>query len=419
MTAAVLAMGLSHHSAPLAVREQLALSQRELPGALRSLRSYCNEGVILSTCNRTEIYAVAPSHKEGRAGVADFIARYFQVAPGEVDPYVYTHTQGDAARHLFRVAAGLDSMVLGEAEILGQVKDALHCAQTAQATGKVTHRLFTQAVHAGKRARAETGIGAHALSVSHVAVAQAQRLFGDLSPCVILVISAGEMGRLAARILAECGCTHLVVANRTYERAAQLAQRLNGRAVALPDLPQALAQADIVLTATDSHDYILTFEAVQSALSARGGRPLFLIDIAVPRDVDPRAAALPGVHLFNIDNLGAVDAANLHARQREVARVEAIVDAEVERFLGWYRALDVEPIIAALRAKVEEVRQEELARALRRLAHLAPQDQAQIDALTMSIINKILHQHFEYLKSEGDVELVRNLFHLEDEAYKA
>ena len=358
---------------------------------------------------------MAPTHQDGRAQVGDFIAQYFQVRAGEVDPYLYTHAQGDAARHLFRVAAGLDSMVLGEAEILGQVRDALRQAQDAQTAGKVTQRLFARAVHAGKRARTETAIGAHAISVSHVAVAQAQQLFGDLAQRSILVISAGEMGRLAARILAECGCTHLMVANRTHERAVQLAQRLNGHAVPFRDLPEALAQADIVLTATDAHDYIVTFEMAQAAIAQRAGRPLFFIDIAVPRDVEPRVAGLPGIHVFNIDDLEKVTAANLQARQREVARVEAIVDAEVEQFLGWYRVLEVDPIIVALRGKVEDLRQAELAKTMQRLGHLSLQDQAQIDALTTNIINKILHNHFEYLKGEGDVELVRNLFSLYDE----
>ena len=396
----VIVVGMNHRTAPVAVRERLAVADEGLGPALAELAACpaVDEVVLVSTCNRVEVYAATDRPGQGRRQVGEVLARWAGMPPEELEAYLYTRDDAAAARHLFRVAAGLDSMVLGESQILGQVREAYHGAATAGTCGKVLHGLFQQALAVGKRARAETGISQHAVSVSYVAVELARKVFGHLDGRPVLLVGAGETAELAARSLAEEGGCRLVVANRTLERGRQLAARFGGEAIPLAELPEALARCDVVIASTGAGRPLITAAMVRAAMRRRRGRPLLLVDIAVPRDVEPGAGRLDGVFLYDIDDLQSVVEANLRLRREEAARVEAMVDDEVRQFEGWLHSLDVVPLIRSLRAKAEAMRQEELARALRKLPHLSERDRQVIDGLTRLIVNKLLNDPMVRLK---------------------
>ncbi|EKP95853.1 glutamyl-tRNA reductase [Thermaerobacter subterraneus] len=396
----VMVLGMNHRTAPVAVRERLAVAGEDLPAALAELAACpaVDEVVLLSTCNRVEVYAAASHHGQGRRQVRDVLARWAGMDPDRLETYLYAREDAAAARHLFRVAAGLDSMVLGESQILGQVREAYHGAAAAGTCGKVLHGLFQQALAVGKRARTETAISQHAVSVSYVAVELARKVFGQLDGRRVLLVGAGETAELAARSLAEEGGCRLVVANRTLERGRQLAAAYGGEAVSLGDLPAALDRCDVVISSTGAGRPLITAAMVREAMRRRRGRPLLLVDIAVPRDIEPAAGRLDGVFLYDIDDLQAVVEANLRLRREEAARVEAMIDEEVRGFEGWLHSLDVVPLIRSLRAKAEAMRQEELARALRKLPHLSERDRQVIDGLTRLIVNKLLNDPMVRLK---------------------
>jgi len=425
----IIVIGMNHTTASVEVRECLAFNSDALKWALNRLKpadrsvGYCAEGVILSTCNRLEIYALVDSPESGRQRLCDFLASLHQVSYAEFEPYLYTYVDAQAVSHLCSVAAGLDSMVLGEAQVLGQVTLAYQSALAEGTVGPVLSHLFRRAIRAGKRARTETAIGQNAASVSFAAVQMAKKIYGDLSSRVVLVVGAGATGELVAKTLMNNGAQGIIVANRTYDRALQLAQQWQGKAFKFDQLFEALLEADIVITATDAPHPIIRAEMVYQALCARDDRPLFFIDIAVPRDVEAAVKHLPNVHYYDIDDLDAVIAANIEERRREIPKVEAIIREETALFNEWFRSLNVVPMIAGLREFAESVRQAELQKALRRMNGISERERNIISALSVGIVNKLLHEPTVRLRRNANghdgfyySEAIRELFGLEIES---
>ncbi|MBI3744317.1 MAG: glutamyl-tRNA reductase [Chloroflexi bacterium] len=412
----IAAIGVNHRTAPVEVRERLALVPEDLPDALRALARVSPESAILSTCNRTEVYAIFERLPSGDP-LSHYLSEHHRLASEELEPYLFRYNQDEAVQHLFAVASGIDSMILGETEILGQVRGALVQASEAGQVGKALSRLFHDALRTGRRARVETGISRHAISVSAAAVQLARQVFGGLERCKVLVISAGEAGKLTAKSLRDSGAGELGVANRTRERATALAEELGGRVVDYDSVPLALADFDIVISATASTRHVIEAGMVARAMERRSGRALCLIDIAVPRDVDPESKRIPNVYLYDIDDLEAVTLANRDQRLREVSKVESIIDNEAARFMEWFGSLEAVPVIKALRGKAEALRVQEMEKTMRRLQHLSPEDKERIDLLTASITQKLLHDPMLALKkrgkSKGAIDAARELFNLE------
>lgn len=405
-------VGISHKTAPVAVRERFALSGDEVSRALKLLGASHEGAAVLSTCNRTEVYVTGPAPVRDPEPIVGALARARGVAPPEAGAPFSVRTGRDAVRHLFRVAAGVESMVVGEAEILGQVRSAFAAATAARTHNAVLSRLFHSAIRVGRRARNETHIGRHAVSVSSTAVTLARRTVADLSSSTVLVVSAGGAGKLTARSLSEAGVQRMLVTSRTFERARELATDLGAAPVPFNRLDWALAEADIVITSTGAPEFLIGPELVRTSRDG-DDRPLLLIDIAVPRDVDPAVRTLPGVHLFDIDDLRSVARENLNARRAEVQRVEVIVEEEVARFSDWLRSLQVAPTIAALRQRAEEIQRLELERTLPRL-NLDPEARRRVEAMSEAIVKRLLHDPIARLKHEADgeryVPSVRELF---------
>jgi glutamyl-tRNA reductase len=409
----IVCVGMNHATAHVSVRERLAFPRTSLKQALARFagedsppwlpdgQGYAVEGVILSTCNRLEVYAVAPDLASGRDTIARFLADSHAIDPAEFVRFLYAYADADAVSHLFAVSAGLDSLVLGEAEVLGQVAEALEAALSQATAGPVLSALFRAAVRAGKRARTETAIGRGAVSVGSVAVELARTVLSGLEGKSVLVLGAGEMGELAVRHLMSSGVDRLVVASRTYDRALALADTWGGQALTFDRISEALAGADILLVATGAPHALVSVERVTQALAARPDRPLLVIDIAVPRNVDPAVARLPGVRLFDIDDLQATVEEHLAERRREVPRVEAILAKEVQSFMTWYRSLDVVPTLAELRERLDHIRQAELDRALRRLGPVGERERHVIELLSERIVNQILHAPTVRLKQNA------------------
>ena len=385
-------IGLNHKTAPIELREKLSISEGQLPDAGKDLasREGISECVILSTCNRTEVYACTATKADDMV-IAEWMGEFFAVPVIEFESYLYSQSGHKAVEHVFRVAAGIDSMVLGEAQILGQVKTAYAAARAAGTTGSLLSSLLEQAISVGKRARTQTEIGRGAFSVGSVAVQLAKSIFGELTARVVLIIGAGEMGELTATHLTASGASTVLVANRTYERAVGLAERFGGRAVSFEDLGTAMQSADIVITSTGANEPIISRKIASAVMHARRGRPLFFIDIAVPRDVEPGVGALDGVFVYDIDDLQAAVEAHAAQRRGEVMKVEEIIGAEVADFVVRFRALDAVPVITALRDKFEGIRLQELAKLKERLSRLTPEELNLIDITTRSIVNRICH----------------------------
>lgn len=416
-------VGLSHKTAPIAIREKLTFPATRQAEALSLLtcRECITEAVILSTCNRTEIYAVASDPEVGVDAVIDFVAGYHDLDPHELTRYLYI-IKGDAVvRHLFRVVASLDSMVIGEAQILGQVKEAYEHAFEAGATSRAFNRLFRQSFEVGKRVRTETSIGENAVSISYAAVELAKKVFDSLEGRTILVIGAGKMSELTSKHLVCNGVESVLVANRTYERAVELAERFSGEAIPYEKLFDHMRRADIVISSTSATGYVVSKPEVADVMRGRGGRPLFLIDIAVPRDIDPAVNDLTDVFVYDIDDLNGVVEANLEERMREARRAESIIDEEIAQFMRWRESLEVVPTVAAIRAKAEVIRQAEMEKALKRLGGLSEKELQTIDALTCAIVNKMLHGPTARLKQASEapdgytyVEIARSLYGLDE-----
>ena len=397
------AVGISHRTAPVELRECVDFARSGLEAALAALaaRQVTREAVVLSTCNRAEIYACAESDAAAES-CGRFISEYHGVSWDALAPHVVIYRGPEAADHLFRVAAGLDSLVVGEPQILGQVKDAFAAASGAHSTGALTHRLFTSAFSVGKRVRSETGLGRGGVSVSYAAIALAKKIFGDLSGLNVLVLGAGDMAKLTATHLQAQGVKQLTIASRTFESAEALASRLNGRAAPWTSIGRALAGADIVVTATGSREPVLTRAGVEEAMRPRRGRPLFVIDIAVPRDVEAEVGSLDQVFLYNIDDLQAIVKENLARRTSEVDRADVIVRAEVDRFKAWMQSREVVPTVVALRQRFEAIRQAELQRLEPKMAALPPEARARVDEITHLVVEKLLLSPTEQLKAADD-----------------
>ena len=414
----VVLVGLSHHRAPLALRELVALPSDDAKAVSAELAAG-GEAVCLSTCNRTELYLAHDDEAGAQARAVAALTKLAGLAESELASFLYRLHGEDAALHLFRVAAGLDSMVPGEAEILGQVRAAYRIGSA----GPVLARLFGQALRSGKRVRSQTAIGENPASVSSVAAALAEQVFDDLAGCRVLLIGAGKAGQLTAQSLASRGAAIALVASRRLDRARDLADRFGGRAVAVDALEDALPAVDVVVSATAASGLVLTKGQLERAMRVRRGRPLFLIDIAVPRDLDPAIHELDGCYLYNIDDLENVVAASLASRRREAVKAEAVVAEEAERFRAWHASLDVVPAIASLRAWAEEVRTAELAKAQARLGDLSDSERRAVDSVTAQIVNKLLHLPTVRMKqaaaaADGPlyVDTVRDLFGLGDDA---
>jgi glutamyl-tRNA reductase len=397
------AVGVSHRTAPVELRETVDFARHGLHAALEAVRqrTLAREAVVLSTCNRAEIYAGAETDAAAEA-CGRFISEFNGVPWDALAPHLVVYRGPEAADHLFRVAAGLDSLVVGEPQILGQVKEAFSTASELKATGALTHRLFTTAFSVGKRVRSETGLGEGAVSVSYAAIALARKIFGRLKGLNVLVLGAGEMATLTATHLRAQEVGGLTIASRTLASAQSLARDLAGDAVPWTAMPQALAAADIVVTATGSPDPVLTRAMVEDAMRPRRGRPIFLIDIALPRDVEPEAGGLDQVFLYNIDDLQTIVKENMARRGSEVQRAESIVREEVERFRAWMQSRDVVPTVVALRQQFEAIRQSELQRLEPKLAALPPEARARVDEITHLIVEKLLLSPTEQLKGADD-----------------
>ncbi|MRR54519.1 MAG: glutamyl-tRNA reductase [Deltaproteobacteria bacterium] len=420
----IIVVGLSHHSAPLDLREKLAFAANSIEGPLRELVSLPDvaEGLIVSTCNRVEVYAVTRDIAAGIAQIKRFLADFHALSFDAVEPHLYGYHGEHAIRHVFRVAASLDSLVVGEAQILGQIKAAYGYAAEYKSSGVILNRFLHKAFSVAKRVRTETGIASSAVSVAFAAVELAKKIFGSLSDKTVLLIGAGEMGELAAKHFVSGGVRDVLVANRTYERGERLAEEFGGRAVRFDDLFDHLHKADIVLSSTGAAHFILEPQRVSEVLRRRKLRPMFFIDIAVPRDIDPEVNNLENVYLYNTDDLQGVVENNLEQRRREAEKAEEIVAGEIGQFQAWLASLEVVPTIVALRNHFEGIRRAELAKTLSLWKDLSPEEERRLELLTSAIINKLLHVPTNILKQTGQgnrtdlyLDAVRNLFALSTE----
>jgi glutamyl-tRNA reductase len=424
----LLALGISYKTAPVELRERFALPEGRAAGVLRELVStdHVHEAVALSTCNRTELYLVVSDDVEAETTALGILARESDIRPTELVSHLYALRNMEAARHLFRVTAGLDAMIVGEAEIQGQVKRAYELALVENTTSAFMNRLFRDALASGKRVRTETNVGSGSFSLPSIAVQLAQETLGDLSGRRVVVIGAGETGELTARALTERGVRSVFVANRHYDRAIGLAQRFGGQAIRFDLLPSELEKADIVLSSTASPHQIVGRDELAAVMESRGGRPLLLIDIAVPRDIDPAVADIEGVFLKDIDDLQSLVERRLSGRQAEARRAEALLDHDLDRFRRWLGTLDVVPTIAALHEQGEAIVKQVLAENDQRWKSLGEADRERLELVAATIVKRLLHEPTLRLKARGDdrrtyayVQALRELFGLEAESRSA
>ena len=399
-------VGMSHRTAPVELRESVDFSRGGAAEALAAIadRGISREMVVLSTCNRAEIYAIVGA--DGPDAIGRFFADYHQLPLGRISEHLYVRQGADVARHLFRVAAGLDSLVVGEPQILGQVKAAYATASDHGYTSAVTNRLFHSAFAVGKRVRSETGLSEGAVSVSYAAIALARKIFGDLTGLNVVILGAGGMAKLTGIHLKGQHVREITIASRTLRTAEVLARQLEGRAVHWTELGDALATADIVITATGATEPVLTRSGVQDVMRPRRQRPLFIIDIAVPRDVDPEVGNLDQVFLYNIDDLQSIVKDTLARRSSELERAEVIVEEEAARFTAWLHSREVIPTVVALRERFEAIRQSELTRLEPKLSGLPPEARARLDEITQLLVQKLLLTPTEQLKALRDESVV-------------
>ena len=400
-------IGVNHKTAPIALRERIAIGRDDLPETLQALAAEPGvaECMILSTCNRVEILAAVEGPQIDLAG---FLHRRFGLAPDALAPHIYQHHDQEAVRHLFRVASSLDSMVVGEPQILGQVKDAFAAARTAGTISGQLDHLLQSTFAAAKRIRTETQIGSHSVSVASVAVDLARKIFGSLEGRTVFLVGAGKMSEIAARHLVQQGAGTILVTNRTAERARQLAEPFEGHVIPFDQLYEVASEADILISSTGAPHPIFRTEHAQTFLHKRRNRPMFFIDIAVPRDVDPAINKLDGIFVYDIDDLQQVAAAHMEERGRHAGDAESLVEAEVERFHLRRRTVNVAPVITALQQHVEEIRQGELRRLQTRMGTLTAEQAAVVEAVTRGLVNKFLHPHMQALKQAArDNDLAR------------
>ncbi len=416
----ILLVGLNHTTAPVEVREKVSFTREQLAEAIPKLRAEAGEGVILSTCNRTEVYTIPDDPEEGSVRVAKFLAGSLNGTGGGVvheavlAPYLYNEHGLDAARHLFRVSSGLDSMILGESQILGQVRTAMTTAAAIEPLSADVSRLFHSAIRSGRRARDETDIGKNALTVSYTGVKLVQRTLGDLSGLSVLLVGAGEAGRLVADALVSSGVGRITVANRTAARANEMAVDLDAEAVSFKDIAGAIETSDVVITAVDHDEHVLSVQDVTAAMKSRE-RSLFILDLGVPRNIDPLAASLDGVILHNIDDLALVAQENLNGRQAAVVNAEQVVEDELGRFANWWDSREAASVIKDVREMAETTRMRELDKALKLMPGLTDEQQANIEAMSRSLVAKLLHQPTVRLKDPAGrpyLQAIKDLFGL-------
>jgi glutamyl-tRNA reductase len=417
----LVAIGLNHRTAPLDLLERMTIVDADLPKALHALQSrpHITEAVVLSTCNRTEVYAYVERFHGAYQDIRDTLSELCHLMPEAFSDHLYAHYDTDAVRHLFSVVSGLDSAVLGESEVLGQVRRAWEGAQNERVAGSAIGPLFRHALEVGKRVRTDTSIGRHTTSVSYAAVAMASARLGGLDGRNVLVLGAGEMGEGMITALADAGVAGISIANRTWEHAVDLAARVGGSAVRMAELPSALERADLLLTSTGATSMIVESSDVAAIMQSRAGRPLLIVDIALPRDVDPTAAQLDGVTLLDMDDLKAFADAGVRERRREVAAVTSIIDEELDRFTSYSTAREVAPLIGSLHERAEQIRCEECDRLGAKLAGLDDKSRQAVEALTKGIIGKLLHEPTVRLKDaagtargERLADTIRELFDL-------
>ncbi len=415
-------VGLNHRTAPVEVREKLAFTGNALKAGLQHLKSYpVVEGcAILSTCNRTEIYAAMMEMNEGLNAIWDFLSVSSGVDISEIKNFTYCHTLYDTIRHLFRVVSGLDSMMLGETQILGQVRDCFQEAVKYEASNRVLNTLFQLAMTVGKRVRNETGIDQCAVSISYAAVELAKQHLGGLENRMVLIIGAGKMSELTAKYLVASGVSGIIVSNRSFERALSLAEQFQGKAVKFSELYSYMEMADIVISCTAASHCVIRYDEVSRVMDRRQGKKIFMVDIAVPRDIETEVENIEGVTLFDIDDLKDVIDRNIAERKRAAVKAEGIIEEELDRFMKWHGTQFIVPTIAALKKWGDEIKQKELRRALNRLGELSEHDRKVVSSLANSIVNQILHVPVAQLKNyaltaEGHLyaEILQNLFNLD------
>lgn len=418
----IVVVGLSHKTASVDIREKVAFAPTQMEKPLRELTALpdITEGVIVSTCNRVEIYATTRDIAGGMARLKRFLADYHHLPLETLEPHLYSHHSEAAIRHVFRVASSLDSMVVGEPQILGQIKTSYGYAAEYHSSGIILNRFLHKAFSVAKRVRTETKIASSAVSVSFAAVELAKKIFGDISDKVVMLVGAGEMCELAAKHFINSGVRGVMVTNRTYDRAVRLAEEFDGKPVQFEEMFDHLHKADIILSSTGASHFIIRPKDVAEVIRRRKQKPMFFIDIAVPRDIDPKVNDVENVYLYDMDDLQGVVASNLEQRKIEAQKAEAIIDEEIGQFFKWLSSLEVTPTIVALRSRFEEVRRAELEKTVGNWKDLTPDERKRLEALTSAIVNKLLHPPTSLLKKTGQgnrndlyVDALRQLFDLE------
>lgn len=419
----VIVVGINHKTAPVEIRERLTFDPLQLGDAMVQLQGKKSilENVILSTCNRTEIYAVVDQIHTGRYYIKEFLSQWFQIEKDEFTPFLFIYEEDGALEHLFKVTCGLNSLILGETQILGQVRTSFLLAQEKKTSGTVFNQLFKQAITLAKKAHSNTDIGANAVSVSYAAVELAKKVFGTIENKHVLILGAGKMGELAIENLHGSGATNVTVVNRTYEKAKDLASRFHGKARSMDELQAALMEADILISSTGAKDFVLTKQMVEQIEKKRRGKPLFMVDIAVPRDLDPAIAELEGVFLYDIDDLEGIVQANLQERQKAADTILLMIEEEIVQYKQWLNMLGVVPVISALREKALNIQSETMKSLERKLPNLSEREIKVLNKHTKSIINQMLKDPILQVKelagtkdADKNLQFFMNIFNIED-----
>lgn len=419
----IVLLGLNHKTAPVELREKLAFSSQEAIDAIEALqkKSILKEVLLFSTCNRVEILLVTQNSSDAATAVKTFLSEFKNIPTSQFESSLYIHEGDQAIRHIFRVASSLDSMIVGEPQILGQYKDAYRTATKQKSSGVILNRLLHKAFFVAKKVRNETGIADSAVSISYAAIELGRKIFGDLEGKQALLIGAGEMAELAVEHLIRNRVSDIYVANRTFERGVDLAGKFNGKALRFEEITDSLEYIDIIISSTGSPDFVITRDQVKKSMRTRRNQPIFLIDIAVPRDIDPDINRINNAYVYDIDDLKDVVDDNVENRQKEAVKGERIVDEAVIKFLGWYESLDAIPTVVDMRNKASNIAKAEVEKTLQSLPHLSKEDSQAVYKMADALINKILHDPTVYLKSDGCqkdkslyIDITRKLFNLDD-----
>lgn len=419
----IVLLGLNHKTAPVELRELLAFSKQEAVAVLEGLQKCpdINEVMLISTCNRVEVLLTTSSSINAVNSVKTYISEFKKIPISKFENALYMHDGEEAVRHIFRVASSLDSMMVGEPQILGQIKDAYLTTILKKTSSVILNRLLHKTFFVAKRVRSETGIGDHAVSISYAAIELARKIFGNLEGKKVLLVGAGEMAELAVEHLIRNRVGEIFVANRTFERGVELANRFKGKAIRIEEIPDCLKVVDIIISSTGSPNFVIVRDQVKGVMRSRRNRPIFFIDIAVPRDIDPDINRLNNAYVYDIDDLKGVIEENIKDRNKESIKGERIVDEAVISFKQWFESLDVVPTIVALRNKIDSIARSEIDKTLRSLNHLSDNDHQAIHRMTNALINKILHDPTLFLKSDGChgdrfayIDLTRKLFNLDE-----